>query len=241
MSWIDDLVADGWVHLPGRCPVARVDAANAAIDESLRNRFDPGQQASYDARSYCPELRRAPVILDLLRAPGVRAALDAVLGWRRLRGYNGQIAIRRAHNHPAQVAPHAHIDGIQSPHNGVTSTSLLTHTVLVGVYLTETPRTFAGNFTVWPGSHRSHAAWFRAQGRAAMTAGQPNVEIGAPKQVMTRPGDLILSHYLTAHAAAVNTSDVERRAIYFRLSLWGLRWNRYAHLIEPWRGWTLAG
>lgn len=237
-DWTAPLFEQGYATFPGLCPPDLIDAANAAIDWDLEHNFEPERQTEYDHRSYCPELRKAPAIEALLTRSGVTFHLDRLFGWRNLRHHDGQIAIRQAHNAPERP-PTPHIDGIPTPHNGVTGARIHNFTALVGVFLTETPRDFAGNFTVWPGSHHAIEAHLRQRGRRAQREGMPDLDYGAPQQLMTRPGDVVLCHYQLAHAAAVNTSSVERRAVFFRLWLRGLSLRRWHYLTDIWSGWRL--
>lgn len=109
--------------------------------------------------------------------------------------------------------------------------------MLVGIFLTRVTAPFAGNFTVWPGSHELVAAWFREQGRSALRRGMPLVDPGEPRQLSAEPGDVVLASYALAHAAAVNTTSTERRAVFFRLALRDLGRRRWARLADPWDGW----
>jgi hypothetical protein len=241
MSWRGHLRERGYAILPERASPALVDAANAAIDHDLAASYDPDRQLEYDHRSYCPGLRRAPELLDLLGVSAARDAVDELLGWERLRGTDhAQIAIRRARNAEAPVAPEWHIDGVATAHNGVRGRSLDSFTALVGIFLTRTAVPFAGNFTVWPGSHEVIAGWFRERGRAALREGMPAVDPGEPAQLLVEPGDVVVASYALAHAAAVNTSDDERRAVFFRLALRDLPRRRWERLADPWDGWRAS-
>ncbi|MBX2799162.1 MAG: hypothetical protein KTR31_15925 [Myxococcales bacterium] len=235
-----DLYERGFLHISRLVPADVRRRAMDAIDLDLATRFDPDRQLEYDNLSYCPDLRADPAITDLLGCEPVRALVSSVLPYALLHGRRwGQIAIRGAGNHPVPVPPDWHIDGVMTPHNGVTSDRLSTFTALVGVFLTQTPRSYAGNFTVWPDGLAVLQEWFRAGGRAAMWAGKPQVDPGEPTQLITEPGDVVVCNYLLPHGAAVNTSGVERRAIFFRLSLPDLPLRRYARLISPWEGWRV--
>ena len=109
----------------------------------------------------------------------------------------------------------------------------------MGVFLTTTPRTFAGNFTVWPGSHRLYERYFQERGRRATREGMPRVDPGTPLQLMSEAGDAVFCHYQLGHGAAVNTSDVERWAVYFRLWLRDIDSRRWQLLTHLWDGWRL--
>lgn len=231
---------DGWVRLPGAVPHALVESASAAIAGDLASNFDPARQSEYDHRSYCPDLRGTPVIRDLLTKTAARDYLDAWLGWDAIGHDGGQIAIRRAHNAEHEHAPVWHIDGVGSGRNGLQAADPISNfTALIGVYLTPVQRAFAGNFTVWPGSHVVLQDYFRARGEGAMHEGMPNADLGQPLQLMALPGDVLIGHYQLAHAAAVNLSDSDRIAIYFRLWLSGIGERRWQLLTNIWEGWRL--
>jgi hypothetical protein len=239
--WREHLRERGYAVLPERVPAALVAAANAAIDRDLATAYDPARQLEYDHRSYCPDLRRAPELLDLLAVGVARDAVDEVLGWDRLRGTDhAQIAIRRARNADAPRPPEWHLDGVATPHNGVRGRTLDSFTALVGVFLTRTAAPFAGNLTVWPGSHEVVARWFRERGRDALRRGMPRIDPGEPLQLLAEPGDVVLASYSLAHGAAVNTSGDERRAVFFRLALRDLPRRRWERLARPWDGWRLG-
>src|SRR5262249_7920818 len=93
---------------------------------------------------------------------------------------------------------------------------------------------------VWPGSHRLYERYFRERGPQVLFEPQPEIDPGTAVQLMCASGDAVLMHYELAHTAAVNTSDVERIAVYFRLDVPDLEKNRWEHLSDLWRGWRLA-
>jgi hypothetical protein len=238
MSWRRRLREQGYTVLPDRVSPALLRWANDAIDADLALAYDPARQLEYDHRSACPALRRTPALLDLLRGSVARLALDEVLGWDRLRGTSeAQIAIRRAHQAASPVPPEWHLDGVATPHNGLRGRTLRSFTVLVGIFLTETPGPFGGNLAVWPGSHEAVAAWAREHGQAALRLGRPRIDLGAPVQLTAAPGDVLLANYALAHSATVNTTGVERRAAFFRLELRDLARHRWRRLADPWDGW----
>jgi hypothetical protein len=239
-DWQTRLKRDGYAHFPRLCPDALVAAARAAIDADLAANYDPARQIEYDNQSYCPVLRRAPVLLALLSDSGIAAKLDDVVASDRLRFDNAQIALRRAHNAPRPVPPEPHIDGLYSPYNGVPPDVLvLNFTVLVGVYLSPTRQEFAGNFTVWPGSHHVLERHFREHGPAALRDGMPQIPLGDPVQLLTEPGDVVLCHYQLAHTAAVNVSDSDRYAVYFRLWFEDIEERRWDYMTDIWGGWRI--
>lgn len=95
-----------------------------------------------------------------------------------------------------------------------------TFTMLAGVLTTEQSIENAGNLWVWPGTHRTHAAFFRERGPDALVAskGYPEIALPEPRQVLGEPGDVLLAHYMLGHNIGGNyASEKVRQAVYFRL------------------------
>ncbi len=239
MNWHNELRTHGYAHFPRLVPEALVAAARAAIELDLHEHYDPRRQLEYDNQSYCPDLRGTPPIMNLLEASPARDILDEALGIGNVAWDKGQIAIRRAHNHPVPAAPEPHIDGFASGLNGLDGGKIYSLTALVGVFLTPVSRPFAGNYTVWPGSHYSYGRYFRARGERAMSEPMPTLELGEPVQLLCEAGDVVLVHYQLGHTAAVNTADSDRIAIYFRVWLRGLEQRRWHYLTNIWDGWLI--
>lgn len=239
-DWVPHLHEHGFVQLSQLVADRPLARANQAIDDDLRRHFDPRRTKEYMHRSWCPRLRRASVILRLMREPRVREALDRVLPLHRLFGTTqAQIAIRPIRPNEPPEPPSWHIDGIANAHNGLLGRSLQTFTALIGIFLSTTPSQDAGNFTVWPQSLPKLRDWYTEGGRRRLREGMPKIDPGPALQLPTKAGDVVIMNYLMAHGAASNASLVERRALFFRLALPGLYLRRYAHVIDPWRGWTL--
>jgi len=231
---------DGWVRLPGAVDPPLVRGALSAVTNDLAHHFDPRRQVDYDNISYCPGLRGTASILDLLIQSPARHYLDDWLGWDALAHDGGQIAIRRARNADRPYPPVWHIDGVGSGKNGLAIGSPISNfTVLVGVYLTPVAGEFAGNFTVWPGSHLQLQSYFRQHGPTAMFEGKPKIDLGESVQLPAMPGDVIIAHYQLAHTAAVNLSCNDRIAVYFRLWLRDIEERRWELLTNIWTGWRL--
>jgi ectoine hydroxylase-related dioxygenase (phytanoyl-CoA dioxygenase family) len=239
MDWRTSLINDGFAIFPQLIAPALVDRARIAIDENLRVRFDPARQSEYDHQSYCPDLRGTPPISDLMGKSEMARVLDEALGLSAIAWDGGQIAIRRAHNVDTPEPPRPHIDGFASGKNGLEQGKVYSFTCLAGIFLTETARDFAGNFTVWPGSHRAYEEYFRARGDRALNEPMPELKLGVSRQIHARPGDAILCHYQLAHSAAVNTSDIDRIAVYFRTWLRDLDVHRWHRLTNIWHGWRV--
>ncbi len=76
----------------------------------------------------------------------------------------------------------------------------------------------------------------------------PQIALGTPHQLLCKPGDVVLCHYSLAHGAAVNTSDFNRYAVFFRISHHTLnrekfedaRMTEWSHLTNIWTDWKIA-
>ena len=239
MTWRERLRHQGFAQFPGLTPQPLIEVALDAIETDRRTNFDPTRQTEYDNRSYCPDLRTSPAITNLLSQSPVLNLLDEIFTLENIGWSEAQIAIRQAHNFSEPVFPSPHIDGFSTGLNGLEKGRIYNHTILVGVFLTSVTTEFAGNFTVWPQSHHVYENYFRERGPQAMGEPMPAVEVGEPLQLLSGVGDVVLAHYHLAHAAAVNTSDVDRIAIYFRVWLHKMESDRWHYLTNMWEGWRL--
>jgi len=235
----EEFVTNGYVVLPRLIAPSLIDGAREAIDRDIAEHYDPARQGEYDDRSYCPDIVGSRSIMDLVFKSPVHSLLDDMLGIENVRVGDGQIAIRRAHNSSHPTAPTPHLDGFSSGLNGVPAGTIYNHTVLVGVFLTPIRTEFAGNFTAWPGSHNIYQGYFRARGPRALTEPMPDIEIGKPVQLMCEVGDVVFAHYELGHAAAVNTADLDRIAVFFRVVLRDVERDRWRYLANIWEGWRL--
>ena len=239
MSWSHRFKTHGFVHFPSLTPASLVIQAREAIERDLENNFDSKRQVEYDNQSYCPDLRGTPSIMNLLEKSPILNIVDEALGLENVAWDNGQIAIRRAHNSGEEIPPEPHIDGFASGLNGLERGRVYNHTALVGIFLTPVSRPFAGNFTVWPSSHHLYEDYFRQRGRRAMSEPPPTPQLGVPVQLMCGVGDAVFCHYELGHSAAVNTADMDRIAVYFRIWFRDIEERRWQCLRNIWEGWKI--
>ncbi|MCY4410383.1 MAG: hypothetical protein OXC27_07955, partial [Caldilineaceae bacterium] len=68
----------GYVRVPGVVPGVMVDAAVKAINHSFGNGIDPSQMTTFNAQSFCPELRQAPEITDLYNRSPVKLLAESM-------------------------------------------------------------------------------------------------------------------------------------------------------------------
>lgn len=210
---------NGYVHLPGIVPRELMRDALRAINSSLGNEgIDPSQLQKFRAQSYCPELQRTRHITNLLYESPLWELAGSAIGPGRVSPVGGgQIALRFPTMEPPRE-PDPHIDGMYTPTNGVPKGTIANFTALVGVFLSDVPDEYSGNFTVWPGTHRVYEQYFREKGPQALLEGMPEVGLPEPRQVTASAGDAVIAHYQLGHGIAGNASPNIRYAIFFRLS-----------------------
>jgi hypothetical protein len=194
----------------------------------------------WEQRGFFPELSVTPVITDLFNATCLREHMVELLGEENVvpKG-NGQLALRFPREPgapPPRVGPH--IDGIYTPHNGVVKGTLSSFTSLVSVFLTDLTSDFAGNFTVWPGSHRVMETHFREHGIETLLEGKmPPIDPGEPLQIQARAGDAVIAHYQLLHGVAPNDSPRPRYATFFRITHPQHHEHRNDCLCDLWKEW----
>ena len=103
----------------------RIGSALALINTDLGKGIDPARISEFYARSFCPNLRNAPEIIDLFEATGARALADALVAPGGVKVPSmAQIALRFPGARPA-VLPRPHVDGTYGPQDGVGALSVV--------------------------------------------------------------------------------------------------------------------
>ena len=177
---LEEFAQRGFLVLPGVVPQALVDAAARAIDE-LIDREPPGA----DARgpfNYFPEAARAPELAALLTGSPAFGLAEALTGAGTLEvPWQVQVALNIPPN-PHRPGMH-HIDGFPPEPDGRPGT----FTMLAGVLMSDQRGRDTGNLLVWPGTHLTHAKYFREHGPDAFVAagGYPPIKPGAGQAVTT--------------------------------------------------------
>jgi Phytanoyl-CoA dioxygenase (PhyH) len=213
---------DGYIKVPSAIASERRERALSAINAELGRGLDPARMDEFYARSFCPELRNAGSVLDLFRGTPARSLADALLAPGRVRDPSmAQIALRFPDDRqtPERSKPmRPHVDGTYGPANGVRPGQVAHFTLLCMVALSDVSRDFAGNFTVWPGSHQLYERYFQTHDVQEMLHGTPKLEhLPDPVQLQVNAGDVVLAHYQLGHTAAPNLSAQIRYAVFFRL------------------------
>jgi hypothetical protein len=233
-----ELRESGLVRLPGILPRGLVEAALLAINASLGERgLDHERLPIFRAQSYCPELRDQPPITDLYNASPLKDLAESAIGRGQIEPVrSGQIALRFPTGGPVN-SPTPHIDGMYTPTNGVPEGTIANFTALVGVFLSDIPHDFMGNFSVWLGSHHRLERYFREHTPQSLLDGMPPIDLGEVEQVRARAGDAVLCHYQLAHGIAGNGSPFIRYGIFFRLTHVNHESVRWECMTDIWREW----
>jgi hypothetical protein len=227
----------GLAHLAGAVPRPLVDAALRAINASLGRGLRAEDVERFRSQTFCPELEKSPVLLDLLNRSGLLQTIESLLGAGRLEPVtHAQVALAFPTDEKPR-SPVPHLDGMYTPTNGVPRGSVLSFTALLGVMLSDLPAAGAGNLVVWPGSHRIYERYFREQGPQSLLQGMPKVALPEPEPILGAAGDAVLSHYQLGHAGGPNTSPHVRYAVYFRLKARGHDRQKWECLTDLWREW----
>ncbi len=228
----------GFLVVPGVVAAEFVAGAHRRIDELIA--AEPPSEGHVGHHFYFPQAAGEPA----LTAPLTAAGPDGVSGGVSAFAYAEALADPGLLEAPEQVQvalnipPFAHQPGrphidaaISEPTPGFQPNSF---TLLAGVFVTDQLTENSGNLWVWPGTHRTHAEYFRERG-VEMYCAYPDIELPEPEQVTARAGDLLLAHYLLGHNIGGNyASETTRRMLYYRISGRGHGKEPARILTEPW-------
>lgn len=228
----------GYVLVRGVVPPIMVDAALRAINHSVGEGMNVDEMPRFRAQSYCPEITAAPAITGLFDRTPALALAESLIGAGKIKPVtHGQIALRFPTLQDPPAPPRPHLDGMHAPNNGVPQGEIRNFTMLLGVMLSDVTSEYAGNLTVWPGTHHIYERYFREQGPEALLTGMPPVDLPTPVQLTGRAGDVVLCHYQLAHGVAMNISPHPRYAIYFRLHHVDHDQHRFETMKQIWMEW----
>ena len=230
----------GVLKLTQVVPPDLVARARRAINASLgQNGIDPALLDKFRSQSYCPELTADPVITDLYNATGIKTVAENLIGRKQIRPVGGgQIALRFPRADATPRPPSPHLDGMYSPNNGVKEGTIGNFTALVGVFLSDVPAPWMGNFTYWPGTHLQYQEYFREHSPQSLLNGMPPVTLPEPVQFTGEAGDAALVHYQIGHGIAGNISSNVRYAIFFRLHHIDHDRYKWECMTDVWREWA---
>jgi len=221
LTWMqkERFYRDGYLLTPGVVPQVMVDAALRAINHSLGEGLPAEQIITMRSQSYCKEIQNTPVIADLYNKTPALALAESLVGAGKIKPVEaGQIALRFPSLSDPPSPPRPHLDGMYTPTNGVPEGTIQNFTMLLGVLLSDLRAPYAGNFTVWPGTHHQYERYFQEHSPQSLLNGMPLIDLPEPTFITGNAGDVVLVHYELAHAASLNVSPHVRYAIFFRLT-----------------------
>ena len=131
-----------------------------------------------------------------------------------------------------------HLDGYPAGANGVTLGTVGMFTVAATMYVSSV-KPKGGGFTVWPGSHRIHADYFRTYPLDVNGADGVHGDLGEGVEFIGEPGDVCFWHHWMWHTAGMNAGDDIRLALITRYSLQDMDVVRRGVADgDPWKGWS---
>ncbi|MFB9831384.1 phytanoyl-CoA dioxygenase family protein [Actinoallomurus acaciae] len=210
---VEEFAERGYVVVPQVVPGDVLDQAAQRIDEVVA--ADPPAGDRRGSHFYFLQTRDEPALIAPLTGGPAFGLAEDLAGRGTLEvPWQVQIALN--------IPPYSHRPG--GPHIDAANAAPIegpvrgTFTMLAGILMTDQLTENSGNLWVWPGTHLTHAEYFREHG-PRMFCSYPPIDLPEPEQITGRVGDLLLAHYLLGHNIGGNDeSERTRRALYFRLS-----------------------
>jgi ectoine hydroxylase-related dioxygenase (phytanoyl-CoA dioxygenase family) len=178
------------------------------------------------------------ILMDIFLKTPAYSIAESCIGNKKLKNiHEAQIALRFPISAEKPLPLEPHIDGFYYPLNDVEEGKIFSFTALAGVYLNDVNEEWAGNFTVWPGSHLLLDRYFQIHTPDPALGGRVPIDLPEPLQIKAKAGDLIFCHYLLAHAAAINISPNIRYALFFRIEHSDHDNNKISSMKNIWLEW----
>jgi hypothetical protein len=204
----------GYVVVPGLMPGTVARDAEGAMWRLLH--LDPEVPSGWPHRELNHRTYGDPALLACF--PNRLLGAAAELGGEDPTSYRPPSAAYAINIFPQEGEwrwPTPHIDHAIKEHDHVVFPRAFR--VACMLYLTDTPPHGAGT-VVWPGSHRKLEELARSdleRYRLMWSLGQDigRVDLGTPRELLPRQGEVVFYHYLCAHAGSMNTTDRPRFAL----------------------------
>jgi len=132
--------------------------------------------------------------------------------------------------------PRGHLDGYHTPTNGVPKGTVGAFTLGATVYLGKVEQR-DGGFTVWPGSHKIWAEYFKYHDIDSLRGGGAPFDIGKSLEITGDAGDVCFWHNQLSHTAGPNVGRRVRIALIGRLRRKDLDQIRYETPDDMWKYW----
>jgi hypothetical protein len=206
------LFEQGWVVIPQVVPPEMVQAARYAINSTIENYLDSIQSQAH-------QLKTDERLTSLLMRTTAFSLIESALGQGKVvASTHIQCALRFPGHDPKSLNNlRPHIDSFHPSVDGK-SGRITPFIAIAGFFLNDIDQDNAGNFAVWPGTHRQFAEYFEKHGAdPELKLGIPPVDLPKPVQIKAKAGDMIVAHYQLAHTAAANITQAIRYAVYIRM------------------------
>jgi len=202
----------GWVIIPKVVPLEMVETARNAINSTIENYLDSIQ-------THAHTLKTDERLTNMLMKTEAFSLIESALGEGKVVPSNNvQCALRfPGHDLKSLNNLSPHIDSFHPSKDGEAG-RITPFIAIAGFFLNDIDQDNAGNFVVWPGTHREFAKYFQQYGAdPELKRGIPPVDLPKPIQIKAKAGDMIFAHYQLAHTAAANISRDIRYAVYIRI------------------------
>lgn len=210
---------DGFLVLREAIPPAVTALAREAVLAALPEEADAAAVRAWTQKTFVPELADDARLLALYRDSSARSFCEELAAPGALAPVaTAQVQIRLPTGSGPQPPKQLHVDGLACPH--LPSGTRNTFTLLVGVLLSRINRPQEGALEISRGGHEVMAGWLRAHSIEELPPGE---EVPPAAQQLSRaaitgePGDAVIVHHLTPHAAGANHGRFPRIMVYFRL------------------------
>jgi Phytanoyl-CoA dioxygenase (PhyH) len=226
---ISEFAERGYIVVPHVVPGDILDKAARRIDDLTAS--DPPAAGKRGAHFCFLQTNDEPALIAPLTSSPAFGLAEDLAGRGTLEvPWQVQIALNIPPYPHRPGRPHIDAANAEPAEGPVTGT----FTMLAGILMTDQLTENSGNLWVWPGTHLSHATYFRQHG-PQMFCAYPPIDLPVPEQVTGHAGDLLLAHYLLGHNIGGNYgSGQTRRALYFRISSTRHASHRSEFLQNPW-------
>lgn len=237
-----DFYEDGYLVLRGAVAPLMVEAARQAINRSLeQGGLNPDDLPRLRQTSFCGDLGGTALLTNLFDRSALLPIFESLFGEGNLQKIPGAQIPLRFPGHGSQTTRQlgGHLDGIGTGLNGIPKGEYTRgFTALAVVLLSDLPEPWRGNFTVWPGSHRTAEDYFKHTDPDILKQGRPTYDLPRePVQITGKAGDVCISHHMIWHAAAPNHGPDIRYAAIFRAKHRDVDANGTEAMSDIWREW----
>ncbi|MSS72938.1 MAG: hypothetical protein EXS64_15815 [Candidatus Latescibacteria bacterium] len=198
-------------------PERMISSALDVIWEHMKD-VDRNDPATWIKKGYrvVPCGQNDTVKATLYEAPVFEMAEELVGKDRLVRGGGAAPQLNFPDPDQEWKPPGGHLDGYYTPTNGVPEGTVGACTVCTTLYLGAVGER-EGGFTVWPGTHRRWAEYFKTHSLLSLKGGGAPFDLGEGLSITGPPGTLVFWHYRLSHSASPNCGRNIRMALISRL------------------------